>query len=175
MTKSQIPAPAGFDPKSGRRRWGRAQWDHIQDPYKRPGKPHDPMICPQCKAVYEAGHWHWGMAPEGCHEALCQACHRTNDRYPAGTLTLAGAFVAARKDELVRLAYNEEKAERTEHPLNRIMDVEAKDHQEVVISTTDIHLPVRIGKALVHAYGGELDEHFDEQGYFVRINWHRDV
>ncbi len=175
MTKSQISTPSGFDPKSDRRRWGRSQWDHILDPYKRPAKPHDHMVCPQCKAVYEDGRWHWGAAPEGSHEMLCQACQRTLDRFPAGSLTLTGSLIAAKKDELVRLAYNEEKAERSEHPLNRIMDIEAKDHSEVVISTTDIHLPTRIAKALTKAYGGKMDEHFDEQGYFVRVNWHRDV
>jgi hypothetical protein len=40
-----------------------------------------------------------------------------------------------------------------------------------VISTTDIHLPRRIGEALKRAFHGELDMHFDEAGYFVRVDW----
>jgi hypothetical protein len=43
----------------------------------------------------------------------------------------------------------------------------------IVITTTDIHLPRRIGHALVDAYKGELDTHYDEAGYFVRMTWTR--
>jgi hypothetical protein len=174
MTKSQTPTPTGFDPKSDRRRWGRSQWDHIIDAYKQPAKPHDPGTCPQCHAVHQEGRWHWGPVPAGAKEMLCPACHRVADRYPAGELTLTGAFVAAKKDEILGLAHNLEKAERADHPLNRIMGVETKAEDHLVISTTDIHLPGRIGKALAEAYDGKMDEHYDENGYFVRVNWHRD-
>jgi len=43
----------------------------------------------------------------------------------------------------------------------------------LVISTTDIHLPRRIAAAVKRAYDGSLKEHFDEGGYFVRIDWLR--
>lgn len=36
------------------------------------------------------------------------------------------------------------------------------------------HLPRRIADALHHAYKGELDIHYDEEGYFVRVNWKRE-
>jgi len=42
------------------------------------------------------------------------------------------------------------------------------------VTTTDIHLPRRIGEALVSAYDGALDLTYDEDGYFLRANWHRD-
>jgi hypothetical protein len=41
----------------------------------------------------------------------------------------------------------------------------------LVISTTDTHLPRRIGEALKHAYHGELQLHYDRNEDFVRVNW----
>ena len=38
----------------------------------------------------------------------------------------------------------QEEAEKQEHPLNRIISID-KDAQGVMINTTDIHLPHRIG------------------------------
>lgn len=105
---------------------------------------------------------------------LCQACQRTNDHYPAGIVTLTGTFVVAHKDEIVGLVRNQEEAEQPEHPLNRIMTVAEEAPDRLIISTTDIHLPRRIGEAMNRAYNGSLDEDFDEDGYFVRVNWHRD-
>jgi hypothetical protein len=40
-----------------------------------------------------------------------------------------------------------------------------------VINTTDIHLPRRIGEAVKCAFHGEIAAHFEEDGYFVRVNW----
>jgi hypothetical protein len=152
------------------RRWGRAQQDDIIDPYRWTRKPPEPAFCPQCGAVYQHGRWAWGHPPEGATELTCQACHRINDKYPAGVVSLAGPRLAGLKDQLLQLARHQEAAERQEHPLNRIMDVrEAAD--SVVISTTDIHLPRRIGDAVHRAYHGELKAHFDESGYFVRVDW----
>jgi hypothetical protein len=104
---------------------------------------------------------------------FCPACRRINDHNPAGVLTLAGPFVSRHKDEMIRLARNQEQAERPEHPLNRIMDIEDEAPDRLVISTTDIHLPRRIGEAVSRAYHGTMAEHFDEDGYFVRIDWNR--
>jgi hypothetical protein len=43
----------------------------------------------------------------------------------------------------------------------------------VVITTTDVHLPRRIGHALEAAWGGTLKTQYDEAGYFARIGWER--
>jgi len=166
------PSRSKRSPKADRRRFGHAQLDHILDPYKRVEKLHEPTVCPQCGAVYSNGRWQWLSAPEQAEKVLCQACHRINDRFPAGIVTLSGKLVAAHKDEMINLARNQESAERTDHPLNRIISVESEGADQVVISTTDIHLPRRIGRAMSRAYHGEANEHFDENGYFVRVNWH---
>ena len=105
------------------------------------------------------------------HEELCQACHRINDKYPAGVVTLTGSIVQHQKAEIIGLVHHQEQAEKKEHPLNRIMSI-VETADSVVINTTDIHLPMRIGKAIKRAFHGELNHHFDEHGYFLRVNWH---
>lgn len=175
MSPSHIPAdPGRARSKSGRRRFGRAQDDHINDPYKAALKPHEPIFCPQCGAVHEDGRWQWSPRPEAAQPSLCQACHRINDRFPAGILTLTGPLVGTHKDEIVHLLRHLEQAEKTDHPLNRIMDIDDKVPDRLEITTTDIHLPRRIAHAMTQAYKGEVTEHFDEGGYFVRVKWHRE-
>jgi hypothetical protein len=175
MSRSDKPsAHSALDYKSDRRRWGRAQRDQILDPYKRVARPHEPTVCPQCGAVYHRGRWKWMERPERAQETLCQACHRINDHHPAGIVTLTGPFVVAHKQEMIGLARNQEEAERPEHPLNRVISIEDEAPDRLVISTTDIHLPRRIGEATTRAYHGKLTEHFDEGGYFIRVDWHRD-
>ena len=72
-------------PKTTRRIAGHAQQDHILDPYQRQQKLHEGTICSQCGAVYHNGRWQWASRPqEGAAEALCSACRRINDKFPAG-------------------------------------------------------------------------------------------
>jgi hypothetical protein len=146
--------------------------EHVHDPYKTRMKPVDPSVCPQCGAVYESDRWCWGPPPAGAGEQLCQACHRINDQYPAGEVRLSGGFLALHKQELIQLVRNQEGLETAEHPLHRIMSIQDRE-DEVVVTTTDIHLPRRIGQALHSAYKGSLDVHYDEEGYFIRAHWAR--
>lgn len=159
---------------AGPRRWGRAQDRTVTDPYKRAQKPHEPTVCPQCGAVYHAGRWQWSERPAGAHEALCQACHRINDDFPAGVLTLSGDFLKLHRDEIMHLVRHQEALEKPEHPFNRIMKI-SDELEQIVISTTDLHLPRRIGEALERAFNGELKFHYDEDGYFLRVTWRRDI
>jgi hypothetical protein len=158
-----------------RRVLGRAQDEGVNDPYKLRRKLHEPTRCPRCGAVYHEGRWQWMERPPAkAHEEFCQACHRINDAYPAGIVTLKGAFVREHGDEMVNLARNLEQAEKQEHPLNRIMTIEKEAPDTIVISTTDIHLPRRIGTAIDHAFHGDLKLHFDEDNYFIRVDWTRE-
>ena len=160
--------------RTGRRRFGRAQMDVPQDPYKATKRPHEPSVCPQCGVVFHRGRYHWADRPADAQEALCQAYHRINDRYPAGIVTLSGPLVAQHGAEMIRLARHEEEAEKREHPLNRIIDIE-QGADRIVINTTDIHLPRRIGEAQKRAWHGKSEFHYDEDWYFVRVTWHRDA
>lgn len=168
-TPTTPPAAHGTE----RRRWGRAQQDPVQDPYKWTGKHAGPAVCPDCGAVYRDGRWHWGPAPDGAESLTCQACHRIADKYPAGIVTLAGSFVAGHRDALTQLARHQEQAEKQEHPLNRIMDVIEEAPDRLVVRTTDIHLPRRIGEAVARSFHGTLAEEFEEDGHFVRVTWRR--
>ncbi|MDP3542673.1 MAG: hypothetical protein Q8T11_09440 [Elusimicrobiota bacterium] len=76
-------------------------------------------------------------------------------------------------DEINALARNEEKAERADHPMHRIMAVE-RGRDRLVITTTDIHPPGRIGRAVARACKGELDLKFAKDAYLVRAGWRRD-
>jgi len=142
------------------------------DTYKMKGKLPEPTACPQCGAVYHKGRWTWTAAPRDAHKSLCPACHRINDKYPGGLLTLKGPYLAEHKEELLNLARNEEKAERDEHPLSRIMSVDEKKGA-IEISTTDAHLPQRIGEALHHAHQGTLTIHYAKEQKFIRVTWAR--
>ena len=159
----------GHGPTSGRRISGRAQRDRILDPYEAQHKPAGPAACPQCQAVYHRGRWQWGETPEGAHPHLCPACRRIREQLPAGTMTLHHVPPHL-KDQVIGLVRNEEAAEKNEHPLNRVIAID-ETQSGLVVSTTDIHLPRRIGEALKHAYRGELDMHFDDAAYFVRVDW----
>jgi hypothetical protein len=167
MTKSSVTPK---ERSRGRRTLGHAQDDHILDPYQRQRKLHEPTWCPQCTAVYQQGRWHWAQKPADAHETLCPACQRIHDQLPAGVVTLSGVFALDHKDEIIGLARHQEEAEKREHPLNRIMAIEEHDGA-IVIKTTDIHLPRRIGAAQKRAFHGQLDVHFDENGYFARVDW----
>jgi hypothetical protein len=147
--------------------------ERVHDSYKTRLKLPDPTVCPGCGAVYLKGRWTWQAAPDGANAELCQACRRVNDAYPAGVATLTGGFVREHRREILNLARNEEALEKGEHPLHRIMGMEEK-HGEIEITTTDIHLPRRIGQALHNAYEGTLDLHYDKDGYFVRVTWTRE-
>lgn len=87
-----------------------------------------------------------------------------------GILTLHGDFTRQHASEILSLARHEEAAEKAEHPLNRIANIERTD-AGVVIATTDIHLPRRIGEAIERAYRGTLEMHFDGAAYSMRAEW----
>jgi NMD protein affecting ribosome stability and mRNA decay len=146
--------------------------EHEHDTYKLAGKLKEPTVCPRCKAVFHKGRWTWATPPADAHETMCPACHRIQDKYPKGLLTLKGTFAREEQDQVLGLAKNTEAKETKEHPLSRIMTIE-QQREGIVVATTDTHLPRRIGEALTHAYRGELAMHYDEDEDFVRVTWAR--
>lgn len=161
-------------PTERRRLWRLSQGERLVDPYKNPGKLHIPSVCPQCGAIYYASRWHWGPRPAAAREVICQACHRSNDGFPAGVVTLHGTFVRPNRAELVRTIRRHEQNERRDRPLNRIINIEQGDDR-IVVNTTDVQLPVRIGEAIRRAFHGALERYFDNDSYIIRVDWHRDA
>ncbi|MBE9504416.1 MAG: ATPase [Proteobacteria bacterium] len=156
----------------GEKRTDRLIHEHVHDPYRKRKKIQEPSVCSECSAVYNRGRWIWGDRPDNAHEETCPACERVKDNYPAGILNLSGEFFGDHREEIINLIRNEEEKEKGEHPLHRIITVE-DDDKGTEITTTDIHLPRRIGEALRSAYGGDLDYHYEEESYFLRVNWAR--
>jgi hypothetical protein len=146
--------------------------DKRHDPYQTAQKYAEPTSCSDCGAVFHRGRWHWASAPEGAHKALCPACRRIRDKLPAGLVTLEGAFLTAHRDELIGVMRNVAAHEREEHPLHRIIDIDEKP-ERVEVTTTDIHLPQRIGEALESAYRGDLELFYGHDEYMVRVHWRR--
>jgi hypothetical protein len=128
--------------------------EHRHDPYKSRDKLTEPTVCPQCSAVFANGRRQWmDKRPEIATEMICSACHRISDGYPAGEVTLDGAFLRAHREEILALARNVAAAEKRQHALQRIIAVSEADDR-MIITTTDVHLPRRIGHAIVDAYKG---------------------
>lgn len=160
--------PAGFHPI----RRDRLPLESVMDSYKTKGKLPEPTVCPDCGAVFHAGHWQWLAKPKDAHQTTCPACHRIRDHLPAGYVSLAGKFLAAHEPEILQLIHHLEAQKKTEHPLQRIMAIEKTEHGTVV-TTTDIHLARGIGEALHHAYQGELEFHCSPEQDLLRVSWSR--
>lgn len=143
-----------------------------QDPYRLREKPEEPCFCPQCGAVYHEGRWKWMNRPHEAATLTCPACRRIHDGVEAGIVTLKGDFLKTHGKELINIARNEEKKENSEHPLHRIINIK-KTQDSITITTTDIHLPRGIGEAVRHACQGDLDLDYDEESYYIRVNWSR--
>jgi hypothetical protein len=172
MTRHAI-APGSSTPADtvGRYR-DRIYDDPRHDPYQAAGKYTEPTHCGTCGAVFHRGRWQWGGVQPGSHVVSCPACNRVRDRLPAGELTLEGPFVAAHRADLLGLVRNEAEREAKEHPLHRVLAI-AENDESVIVRTTDIHLPRRIGEALKRAWDGELELVFGENEYVVRAHWER--
>jgi len=131
-------------------------------------------VCPDCGAVYSDGRWHWSEVAKPTGEARkpCPACQRIRDGYPAGEVRIAGDFAREHRDEIVARIRHVEAREKAEHPLQRLMDVKP-DGEELVVTTTDVHLASAIGHALHDAFKGELHAPWAEKGDLLRIRWTR--
>lgn len=164
MGKQTIPQ--GFRPV----RHDRLIQEDVHDPYMTKGKLEEPTVCPQCKAVYSEGRWHWGSHPKIAHEALCPACHRVKDKFPAGFVTLEGEYFKSHHGEIMSLVSHEAEREREAHPLKRIMEIQEQDGS-VLITTSDIHLAREIGDAVEKAYKGMLEYHYNPQENLLRVHW----
>jgi hypothetical protein len=156
--------------RKGRRISGRAQLDQATDPYEAHLKPREPTVCGNCRAVYHLGRWQWVTHPPEAAEDLCPACRRIRDKSPAGVLTLHGMPPGERTNAIIALLRHQEQAEREDHPLNRIMEI-TQSSGNVVVTTTDIHLPRRLGEAVKQVLHGKLDIRFADTDYFVRADW----
>ena len=148
--------------------------EHVQDPYQVREKFPEPTVCHDCGAVFQNGRWQWGTASAEAQQHRCPACARIHDRVPAGILTLSGEFLAAHRDEIMRLVHNTETGEKQEHALERIMSIETTETEPgAVISYTGIHLTKSTGEALRKAYQGEFNFSYGDRDGVLHAHWQR--
>ncbi|SEE61181.1 BCAM0308 family protein [Pseudomonas migulae] len=146
------------------------------DPYSA-SRIEGAAVCPKCEAVYGAGTWSW-KRPEntvvhGAQTLTCPACRRIEDDRPAGTLTLSGSFLHKHRGEIIQLIEHTEKKEKAEHALERIIKLDdATD--DLVVTTTGIHLANRLGHALEAAFKGSSEYHYSDSEYGVNVRWSRE-
>jgi hypothetical protein len=169
MANERSNRPAG----SAQPRRPRRIHEEPHDVYGIPGKLREPTVCPDCGAVYRAGRWVWDFAPRDAHASRCAACRRIADDYPAGVVIVAGAFASAHHEEILNLIRGVEHREKEEHPLHRLFPIENSD-EGLRVRTTEAKLARAIGRALFHAYRGELEEPPVQSEGLVRVRWTRD-
>jgi len=145
----------------------------IQDPYQAGKKWPEPTHCPDCGVVYHKGRWQWMDAQEASHQQHCPACERTRDKFPAGFLALNGPFFVDHKEEILNLIKSQEQKERAEHPLERIMEMHEELSGDLTISYTGVHLAQGTGKALHHAYQGDMKIEHNKRSGQIRVYWQR--
>jgi aromatic ring-opening dioxygenase LigB subunit len=92
---------------------------------------------------------------------------------PAGTLTLSGSFLLKHRDEIINLIENTEKKEKAEHALERIIKL-TDSGDDLIVTTTGIHLANRLSHALESAFKGKSDYRYGADQYGVSIHWTRD-
>ena len=142
------------------------------DTYQEVQKLPEPTLCTQCGALFINGRWSWEKTSQMVNEALCPACRRIADKYPAGYLEIKGKFFQEHQEEIFNLARNIEKQEKSGRPLERIMSIE-ENVDYAMLTTTGIHLARRIGEALSRSYKGDLTFQYAKADKEVRVYWQR--
>lgn len=66
---------------------------------------------------------------------------------------------------------NIEKAEKSEHPLERVMNIK-EENEHTLITTTGFHMARRLAGALRESYQGNLEISYDAENY-IRASWSR--
>lgn len=88
-------------------------------------------------------------------------------------VTLRGGYLRDHRDEILRLARNEEQRACGINPLERIMEIR-EDGSSLELLTTDGKLAQRIGREVRKACAGTLAYKRSEDTKLLRVVWVRD-
>ncbi len=142
------------------------------DTYRERGKWPDPTVCGECGSLFQDGRWSWNSPTKEANRVVCPACQRIVDNCPAGYVEIRGTFFKGHREELLNLIRREEKFEKGEHPMERIISiVDEVDH--TLVTTTGVHIARRIGKALSRACQGNLSIQYGDDEKSIRVYWSR--
>ena len=142
------------------------------DAYRDTKKWPEPTVCTECGALFEKGRWSWKTPSGEANRAVCPACRRIADNYPAGIVEIKGPFLEEHREEILSLIRNIEKHEKATHPMERIaMIIDENEH--TVVTTTGVHVARRLGDALSHSYRGDLSFRYREDTKTIWVNWER--
>jgi hypothetical protein len=122
--------------------------------------------------VFRDGRWRRSDSKPAPAGALCPACRRVEGHHPAGELRLAGPFVAAHRQDVLATVQRVAEREGAGHPLERIAEIR-DEGDEIVVTTTGVHLARAMGQALRHAWHGVLEIEDDDAELGVRVQWRR--
>ncbi|MBP2674369.1 MAG: uncharacterized protein H6Q84_1209 [Deltaproteobacteria bacterium] len=154
--------------------------DRTSDPYlPRKGSP-SAGVCPICHAISRKKRWYTdadesaALVRSGAPLRRCPACCKIADGFPSGVLILRGGFLKFHREELLKIARNEEQRARGINPLERIMEIRDGD-RGVEVLTTDGKLAQRIGREIRKACRGTIAYKWAEDGDPVRVTWTRDA
>lgn len=138
--------------------------------FARTRKAGGALVCRGCGVVQHAGKWYRGAPPLAKLEpGLCPACKRVRDGYPAGTIRLHPSFLR-HLEEIGRLVRNVERAERAEHPLERLMEI-GESGGKLVITTTGIHLARQIAHKIARRFHRKARLRYADQEDLVHVDW----
>jgi hypothetical protein len=142
------------------------------DAYREWGKWPEPTACTECGSLFLDGRWSWKPPPADANKVVCPACQRIADDYPAGSVEISGPFFQQNREELLNLVRNEEKLEKGERPMERIISI-ADEGDHTLVTTTGVHIARRIGEALSRAYQGDFSFQYGDAEKSIRVYWSR--
>ena len=156
--------------------------DRENDPYIPRKSASAVGACPNCHAIRSNKRWHLDekeyaaltRKPGTAVPERCPACRKIADGFPSGVVLLRGGYVREHREEILKLARNEEKRAMGFNPLERIMSVR-EEGDKLEIATTDEKLAQRIGREVRKACRGTVEYKWSEDSKLLRVNWAREA
>lgn len=148
--------------------------------HRGPRAPKEPRVCRHCGAVYVKRRWVLPSDPRaaavgaGAIETVCPACEKAARGVVQGYLTVSGAFFETHRADVEALIRNEAARAAEDNPLGRILEWDTSKPGTLTVTTTTEHLVERLGRALHHAFHGDIDYGFSHANKLARATWRRD-
>jgi hypothetical protein len=147
---------------------------HTPDTHRMHKRAGGASKCPECGAICDKGRWSWSATFTEMRQLMCPACHRIHENVPAGEIIFDGDYLLNRRDEVVALLNHQAASEQRDHPLEKIMDIDAHP-THIVVHTTGSHMVRRIGVAMLHAHHGHLEISYRDDEGLLRAHWERSL